>query len=238
MQNNIVTGLLAVLNWPYFQVVMLMTGYLMLALAFILYSKNQRASLALMNQQYQEVNAQSQRYKEMLSELVVSIHRIEEVYLSRQPYSNNHVIEDDNSSPLNASNKIAEQHWTHTNKQRWISWRHLMRLTGGDESLAYDLLAQLVNEIPKVTQVLDHLPTLTYKDRDKVHQWLGLFRMTGVERMSSTVESIQSKLKSKDDQISVDEKECFIADLRDLLVDSLMLIKQKATADYVVKKIA
>lgn len=238
MQLTITNGLLTLLQWPHFQMVMMLVGYALLMTAFIISHKRHEQTMAKVAIQYKKLFSQFDELDKSTQQLC---NRLKEFNTSDR--QNNYAI---NAHPSDV-NKIAEQQiWqitsgsdndlgSHTN---WINWTDIMRLTADDESLALDLIAQLVNEIPKVTQALEQTHTLTYQHRGLIHQWLGLFRMTGIVRMSEKLEGIKNKLLNQTDQISLDDKECLIADLRDLLVEAFMLIKHNASVGHAAKKLA
>ena len=234
MQLDITNGLLTLLQWPHFQMVMMVTGYVLLMTAFIISHNNYKRTVNKFSHHYKKLYSNINKLDESTQELCT---KLDEFNCLDQYH--NYAIRGQSTD----INKIAErQLWQvacHIDaEQTWINWTDLLRLTADDESLAFDLIAQLVNEIPKITHTLEQIHTLTFNHRALIHQWLGLFRMTGVVRMSERLEAIKARLLQPSDQISTDDQECLIADLRDLLVESFMLIKHNSSTGYRVKKLA
>ena len=234
MQIQLLQGLSSIINWPHFQPVMFTIGYLLLLAAFILNRNRHHQQLHLLVQHNDDLKEQLTDSRKRCDQL------LQHISTQATPPQTSHYS---TTVQQRHCDSIAEQQPLTTRAadgptDPWVKWHDLLCITAGDEALACDLLNQLLNVLPKVIRELDQIATLTHHHRQLIHQWLGLFRMTGLKRMSSRLEEMKNILNDETDQITSRDKACLVSDLRELLLESFMLFKQKSQAVYLETSVA
>ena len=228
MQIQLLQGLSSIINWPHFQPVMFTIGYLLLLAAFILNRNRHHQQMQLLVQHNDDLKEQLTDSRKRCDQL---LHHIS---TQATPPETSHYS---TTVKPRHCDSIAEQQPITTcaadgRTEPWVKWHDLLCITAGDEALACDLLNQLLNVLPKVIRELDQTSILTHHHRQLIHQWLGLFRMTGLKRMSSRLEELKNILNDETAQINSRDKACLVSDLGELLLESFMLLKQQSQAMY------
>ncbi len=200
MQNLIIS----ILSWPYIQIGLLLMAYTILFSAHII--------------QIKDINRQLSTLKETLGRLTESSQHVAEVVKLQQ----------NDYRPVSECAGEQSTHQIREMSPRQMSncWRSLLHVSGGDTQIARDLSGLLIEELPDIINQLESISEVTPIEADLFHQWQGLFRCCGLDRVAEQFKSFTQSPRTKFVVLNPARKEQILEELRALLVETFHLLRQ------------
>ena len=182
MQNLFIQAV----SWQYTQPMMLLIAYNLLLTAFIIRNRAFRHRIKRLSEQLDESES-------------TNLHLSETIELLRTGYRQ--IPEE--ISPLQSPHHIRE----YSCDRDWSCWHSVLEVTGGDQSIAFDLGILLVEELPAIMNQLEDMNAMDDEEYRLIHQWNGLFRTCGADKLADYFETSIQQIKLTDGILGRDTRE-------------------------------
>ena len=195
MQNLFIQAI----SWQYTQPMMLFIAYCVLLTAFIIRNRAFKHSINKLSEQLEESESAYLQLSESIELLRTDYREIPEEI-----------------SPLQSPHHIRE----YSCDRDWSCWHSVLEVTGGDQSIAFDLGILLVEELPVIMNQLEDMNAMDDEEYSLIHQWNGLFRTCGANKLADYFEASIRQIKQTDGILGRDTRENMTQALQLIFVET------------------